>query len=245
MVLIVTHLDGVVLVPNGEDECREHLYWLENKLPGNRLPRILPTDWTRESWSKQSTGTKYKHHRVPWICVLSSLCFTDIWESDYNSANYKFKDNLTFKKTAWMSPLWQFCLKTEIKLFFLFWNHTGEIIVTFPYRAPWWSSHCPPDSSSCPGWRARAPSAPGPPWIIAALLITYVLCVCVLAVSLLCVVSLCLLFGLLVLMCIMCCSVFRASVNLPKSPSITSRDSCSVCRIILFSCWPFRISVET
>ena len=34
--------------------------WLENKLPGNRLPRIPPTDWTRESWSKQSTGTKYK-----------------------------------------------------------------------------------------------------------------------------------------------------------------------------------------
>ena len=53
--------------------------WLENKLPGNRLPRILPTDWTRESSSKQSTGTKYKSHRVPWICVLSSLCFTDYY----------------------------------------------------------------------------------------------------------------------------------------------------------------------
>ena len=58
-----------------------YTYWLENKLPGNRLPRIPPTDWTRESWSKQSTGTKYKqsvnNHRVPWICVLSSLCFTE------------------------------------------------------------------------------------------------------------------------------------------------------------------------
>ena len=53
------------------------LIWLENQLPGNRLPGILPTDWTRESWSKQSTGTKYKNHRVPWICVLSSPCFTD------------------------------------------------------------------------------------------------------------------------------------------------------------------------
>ena len=54
------------------------LLWLENKLPGNTLPRIVPTDWTRESWSKQSTGTNYKNHRGTSICVLSSLCFTDI-----------------------------------------------------------------------------------------------------------------------------------------------------------------------
>ena len=58
------------------------LLWLENKLPGNRLPRIMPSDWTRESWSKQSTGTMYKNHRVPWICVSSSLCFTDSYPQE-------------------------------------------------------------------------------------------------------------------------------------------------------------------
>ena len=63
---------GSAWLPVGTN-VRQVLYWLENKLPGNRLHRILPTDWTRESWSKQSTGTKYKNHPVPWICVLSSL----------------------------------------------------------------------------------------------------------------------------------------------------------------------------
>ena len=75
--ITITITTTITIEPALERAREELLLWLENKLSRNRLPRILPTDWTRESWSKQSTGTKYKNHRVPWICVLSRLCFTD------------------------------------------------------------------------------------------------------------------------------------------------------------------------